>query len=153
MTKKHVPYDQNAADKKLTETFQMPIGLGTTEKESNDSVDKEEEEKPKRKYTKVSPTRGGARAGSGRKKGTTNKISPAELISDFQTQAGMSFEQFVNSRMLLAADEDNQELVSRYILGMAKYFITDVKEVDITSGGETMGVQIMFTTKELDDWK
>lgn len=120
-----------------------------TEKESNISNDI-----PKRKYTKKASTRGGAREGSGRPKGSSNKISPEDLINDFHAQAGMSFEQFVNSRILLASVDGNQELVSRYILGMAKYFIKDVQEIkqDITSNGQTMGVGFTFPTQELPDW-
>ena len=120
-----------------------------TDKESTIS-----NEKPKRKYTKKASTRGGAREGSGRPKGSTNKISPEELIADFHAQAGMSFEQFVNSRILLASVDGNQELVSRYILGMAKYFIKDVQEIkqDMTSNGQTMTMGFSFPTTELPEW-
>lgn len=119
-----------------------------TEKESNIS-----NEKPKREYKIKATTRGGARKNAGRPKGTTNKINPDDLISDFQAQAGMSFEQFVNSRILLASVDNNQELVSRYVLGMAKYYIRDVKEVDVTSKGEALGASFTFPTQELIDWR
>lgn len=119
-----------------------------TEKESNIS-----NEKPKRTYAKKASTRGGSRKNAGRPKGTSNKINPDDLISDFQAQAGMSFEQFVNSRILLASVDNNQELVSRYILGMAKYFIRDVKEVDVTSKGEQIGANFTFPTQELAEWR
>lgn len=117
-----------------------------TEKESVDS-------KSKRKYTKKASNRGGAREGAGRPKGTSNKICPDDLISDFHSQAGMSFEQFVNSRILLASVDNNHELVSRYILGLAKYFIRDIQQVDLTSNGEALGVHLTFAPKALDDWK
>jgi hypothetical protein len=129
-----------------------PISIKkVTDKESNIS-NEVVEEKPKRKYSKKASTRGGAREGSGRPKGSTNKISPEELISDFHAQAGMSFEQFVNSRILLASVDGNQELVSRYILGLAKYFIKDVQELDVTSNGQTLGASFSFPTLELPEW-
>ena len=98
-------------------------------------------------------SRGGARRGSGRPKGSTNKICPDKLIRNFRKVSGKSFEKFVNEEIISAYAAGNHELVSKYILGLAKYFMTDVQQIDVTSGGEKMGVQLVFTPKELDDWK
>ena len=167
--------NQHLVDKNLTELFELPkatehrsitelsknIIRSTSDKESvgpitnvlTENESNFSNEKPKRKYTKRASTRGGARMGAGRPKGSSNKINSDDLIFDFQAQAGMSFEQFVNSRILLASADNNHELVSRYILGMAKYFISDVKEVDITSNGQTIGANFSFPQVELPDWQ
>lgn len=113
-----------------------------TEKESKDS----------KRYSSKSSGRGGKRNGSGRPKGSTNKITPEEMLIDFKKQSGMTFHQFVNKQIIKAHNENNSELVSRYLLGFSKYLIKDVQEVDMTSNGETLGIQFIFQPKELDDW-
>ena len=112
-------------------------------------------EKSKRgPYKTKAPTRGGARAGSGRPKGSTNKITPEEMLTDFKKTVGVSFHSFISQQIKKAADEDNSELVSKYLLGFSKYLIKDVQEVDLTSNGETVTQTIYgFTHKETDDFK
>lgn len=106
--------------------------------------------KPKRAYKKKAPTRGGARAGSGRPKGSTNKITPEEMLADFKKTVGMSFHSFISKQIKKAADENNGELVSKYLLGFGKYLIQDIQAVDITSNGETMySPNFVFTQTEL----
>jgi len=98
-------------------------------------------------------SRGGKRDGSGRPKGSINKISPEKLIRNFKQQSGLTFERFVNEQILSAHAEGNRDLVSKYILGLAKYYMTDIQQVDHTSNGESLGVQLIFRPQELDDWK
>jgi hypothetical protein len=88
---------------------------------------------------------------SGRQKGQTNKVHPAHLLADFQLQSGMTFEQFVNKQIVTAYAEKNNELVARYILGLSKYFISDIVKVDVTSNGHTMGVQVVILPAETGD--
>lgn len=95
-------------------------------------------EKTKRVYKTKSPGRGGARIGSGRPKGSTNKITPEEMLTDFKKTVGVSFHSFISQQIKKAADEENGELVSKYLLGFGKYLIQDIQAVDITSNGETM---------------
>ena len=110
--------------------------------------------KTKRKYTKKSPTRGGARPNSGRKKGSTSKMKPEELIADFSSQAGMTFGQFVITKMLEADKSGSADLVAKYTLGFAKYFLKDIQEVDITSNGETITPVVFdFSKVELVEWQ
>lgn len=103
-----------------------------------------------RKPRKKAPSRGGARKGSGRPKGVSNKIKPEDLISDFARQSGMTFEQFLNRRIIEALQMNNQDLVARYVLGMAKYYLKDIQQIDITTGGERLLVpNFIFTQAEL----
>ena len=108
--------------------------------------------KPSRYKTK-SPGRGGKRENSGRPKGSTNKITPEEMLQDFKKQSGMTFHQFVNLQILKAYNENNNELVSRYLLGFSKYLIKDVQEVDVTSNGNTLNAVFNFPQRELADWE
>ena len=110
--------------------------------------------KPKRVYTKKAPTRGGARAGSGRPKGSTNKITPEEMLADFKKTVGITFHTFCSQQIKKAADENNGELVSKYLLGFSKYLIKDVQEIDMTSNGETMTPVVFdFSKVELAEWQ
>ena len=96
--------------------------------------------------------RGGPRINSGRPKGSTNKISPATLLNDFRREQGMTFSQFINKKIRDAELEKNDELVSKYILGLAKYIIQDVQQIDHTTKGESLRTIFNFPQKELNDW-
>jgi hypothetical protein len=109
-------------------------------------------EKKKRVYAKKSPSRGGARPNSGRPKGSTNKISHKDFLEEFEKQSGKTFNQFVIESILRAKYEINDELVSRYILGLSKYLMEDTKQVDITSMGQSLVPNFNFPTKEIEDW-
>lgn len=123
-----------------------PEKVEATEKQS---------EKPKRTYSKKAPTRGGARKGSGRPKGSTNKITPTEMLEDFQQKAGVSFHEFINEQIVDAHNSGNSELVSKYLLGFAKYLVQDIQEIkqDVTSNGQTLGATFTFPTQELPEWQ
>lgn len=96
--------------------------------------------------------RGGHRAGSGRPKGSTNKISPGTLLHDFRREQGMSFSQFINKKIKDAELDNDHELVSKYILGLAKYIIQDVQQVDHTTQGQSLRPIYNFPKDELPDW-
>lgn len=96
--------------------------------------------------------RGGPRENSGRPKGSTNKISPATLLHDFRREQGMTFSQFINKKIRDAELDNNHELVSKYILGLAKYIIQDVQQVDVTSKGQSLRPIYNFPKNELQDW-
>lgn len=96
--------------------------------------------------------RGGPRPNSGRPKGSTNKISPATLLNDFRREQGMTFSQFINKKIKDAEYDNNHELVSKYILGLAKYIIQDVQQVDLTTQGQSLRPIYNFPKDELPDW-
>jgi hypothetical protein len=96
--------------------------------------------------------RGGKREGAGRPKGSTNKISPQEFLDDFEKQSGQTLSKFIVGKIIEADNEGNKELVAKYSLGLAKYVIQDIQQVDVTTNGQTLGVQLVFSNKELPDW-
>jgi hypothetical protein len=77
------------------------------------------------------------------------------MLDDFANKAGMDFHEFINEQIVSAYQAGDKELVSKYLLGFAKYLVQDVHEVkqDVTSNGEQLGVQLVFTSQELPDWK
>lgn len=148
--------DQDKINKNLEHTF----GLASTENESHLSETKlikrtrGPDKEPRGPYSKKSPSRGGARKGAGRPKGSGNKITPDELMSEFEKQTNMTFAQFVTKKIIEADASNNQDLVAKYLMGLSKYLIQDIQEVktDITSNGETLGVQLNFIPTEITDW-
>lgn len=101
---------------------------------------------------KPKSNRGGPRINSGRPKGSTNKISPGTLLHDFRREQGMTFSQFINKKIRDAEINNDHELVSKYILGLAKYIIQDVQHIDHTTKGESLRPIYNFPQKELSDW-
>lgn len=101
---------------------------------------------------KPKSNRGGPRINSGRPKGSTNKISPGTLLHDFRREQGMTFSQFINKKIKDAELENNNELVSKYILGLAKYIIQDVQQVDVTTQGQSLRPIYNFPKNELSEW-
>jgi len=101
---------------------------------------------------KPNSKRGGRRENSGRPKGSTNKISPATLLNDFRREQGMTFSQFINKKIRDAELDKNDELVSKYILGLTKYIIQDVQQIDHTTKGESLRPIYNFPKEELQDW-
>ena len=116
------------------------------------------------RYKKKAPTRGGKRPGSGRKKGSTNKITAQEFFYDYRKRTGDDYVSKMIDRVERAYSlveqatsmhekMDAMAIAHKYDQLLSKYLFADVQQVDVTSGGEKMGVQLVFTPKELDDWK
>lgn len=89
----------------------------------------------------VASTRGGAREGSGRKKGSTNLIRIQSLRDAFDKSLGIPFEEMLaNMQRKLYNDFQNNENVDsaiRFSVNMAKHMIQPVPQVveveDVTS--------------------
>lgn len=106
------------------------------------------------RYQNKASSRGGVRLGAGRPKGTINKIGPEELARDFRkSSGGQTFSQFINKKIIEADQNGDKELVAKLILGLSKYYISDTQQIDITSNGENIMPQIVFTACELEEWR
>jgi hypothetical protein len=110
--------------------------------------------------------RGGKRQGAGRKKGSTNKITADEFLYAFRKKTKQDWLDLLIEKMELShnlivnAENDHlkQEALAtahKYDTLLARYLFTDVKqvEVDHTTQGNAIGVQLVFNSQELDDWK
>lgn len=112
----------------------------------------------------VEKKHGGKRPNSGRKKGSTNKITAQEFfttykkvtkgeyLEDLVIRLQKTYEQ-VNTATSRKEFDDAINNAHKYDSFIAKYLFTDIKEVDVTSNGETIGANFNFPTTELDDWK
>lgn len=96
--------------------------------------------------------RGGARPGAGRKPGAIQKLGGKELLEAIERQTGKSFADNI-------AEHYNRAIVSQEWADVKDYekfiiakVISDVKEVDITTNGESLNAKFEFTQTELPDW-
>lgn len=104
-----------------------------------------EEAKPKKKG------RGGARPNSGRKVGSTVKLSAADLLAEIARQ-DKPFAEGLAEDYARARAEGDLMVVQRYQQMFLSKVLADKQEVDMTSNGQTMGVGFSFPTTELPDW-
>ena len=135
--------------KKINENLEQVFDMEPTETQSIKSVDK-----PKRKpYTKKAPTRGGFRAGSGRPKGSSNKITLDLLIKSIDAQLGEVYEERLAKNYTEAIAREDWSTVKEYDKIFLAKIVADKTETDITTNGETLGLSIRFAPREIDDWK
>lgn len=112
-----------------------------------------EPEKKKRKpYAKKSPSRGGYRPGAGRKKGSTSKVTATSILDELVKQTGKTFEEVLVEEFIKAQLGNDPRLVREYLGMMGNKVIADKQDVDVTSNGETLGVQLAINGAELPDW-
>ena len=161
MSKKEpTQYNQEEVNKNMEQLFDLPKTQTIAEKTKNlikpakETVEATEKEsiKPKRAYTKKAPSRGGARKGSGRPKGSTNKITLDSLVHSIDNAIGMSFEERLALNYKDAIDREDWLSVKDYDKAFLSKIVADKQEVDMTSNGQTMGVAFNFPTTELAEW-
>jgi ribonucleotide monophosphatase NagD (HAD superfamily) len=102
---------------------------------------------------KIKKGRGGPRPGSGRKKGAIQKLGGADLLDAIAKVTGKPFAENIAEhyhRAILANDWSDVRDYEKFIVAKV---ISDTKEVDITSNGETLGANFNFPTHELTEWK
>ena len=95
---------------------------------------------------------GGVREGSGRKLGSTQKLSAKEILEAITTaNNGVPYEVILANDFLAARYEDDKHLVAKYHQLILSKVIAD--KVDITSNGETLqSPTLNFAPKEIPDY-
>jgi len=97
--------------------------------------------------------RGGKRKGAGRKVGSTNKIQGGEFLEEYFKLHGNSLKEDLVQDMYNARMRGDHDMLFRYQTAFAKYYFSDVQQVDVTSKGEAISVGFTFPSVELNDWK
>ena len=79
--------------------FQEPDGKGFRKVRVLGTINTimEKQKKPGQHYAAKSPSRGGARAGAGRPRGSTNKITMDNLLASLDTRLGQSYAEQIAS--------------------------------------------------------
>lgn len=130
-------YNQHVVNESLTETFDMaPM-------DNNQNL---QTPTPKKKG------RGGARPGSGRKVGSTVKLSAADVLAEI-ANLDVPFAVGLAQDYVRARQSGDMNVIQRYQQMLLAKVVADKTETDITSKGKTIGAAFTFPTQELDDWK
>ncbi len=130
-------YNQDIINNSLTNTFEM-------EPMKNNQAETK---------LKVKSKRGGARPGSGRKTGSTNKIQGVEFLEEYKKIHGTSLKEDLARDMHEARLRGDYDMLFKYQTAFAKYYFADVASQDITTKGQALGANFNFPTTELIDWK
>jgi hypothetical protein len=96
--------------------------------------------------------RGGARPGSGRKVGSTVKLSAADVLAEIARQ-DVPFAVGLAQDYIRARQSGDMNVIQRYQQMLLAKVIADKHETDITSNGQTLAAAFSFPSQELDDWK
>lgn len=104
-------------------------------------------------YKKKSPSRGGPRPNSGRPKGSTNKLSAADLLNSLENELGRPYAEQLAKNYKKTIDENNTDAIRAYDTLIVNKIVATKIEQDVTSNGETVGVTISFGATDLAEWK
>ena len=96
--------------------------------------------------------RGGSRPGSGRKVGSTVKLSAADVLAEIARQ-DVPFAVGLAQDYIRARQSGDMNVIQRYQQMLLAKVIADKHETDITSNGHTLAAAFSFPGQELDDWK
>ena len=136
-----VHYDQNIVNDSLGNTFEMePL-------DNNQNL-----QTPEISVVKKRTGRGGSRPNSGRKVGSTVKLSAADVLAEIAKQ-DVPFAVGLAQDYIKARQSGDMHVIQRYQQMLLAKVIADKHETDITSNGKTIGAAFTFPTQELIDWK
>lgn len=96
------------------------------------------QKKPRRK----APTRGGARAGAGRPKGTRNKVTVQSLLETLEHQTGgVSYEELLIQDFLTARQGNDNQLTIKYHTLISNKLISTLATVEVNSGPDEIAAK------------
>ena len=137
-----INYNQNVVNDSLTNTFEL-------EPMDNNQI---LQTTPETSVVKKKTGRGGARPNSGRKVGSTVKLSAADVLTEIAKQ-DVPFAVGLAQDYIKARQSGDMNVIQRYQQMLLAKVIADKHETDITSNGRTIGANFTFPTTELIDWK
>ena len=92
----------------------------------------------KPRYAKKAPTRGGARPGGGRPKGSTTKIKIEDLMRQIELQAGQSYDKVLASNYVQAITREDWNGVRDYDKAFMNKMIADKQEVEVVESQDAV---------------
>ena len=101
----------------------------------------------------VQSSHGGKRANSGRKLGTTNKISGASILDAVKKETGQNFETLLAKGYNESILHNDKQTRLQYEKMFLSKVVADKTEIDMTSNGQTLQAVFNFPGLELEDWK
>ena len=92
----------------------------------------------KMRYSTKSPSRGGARAGAGRPRGSGNKISAGDLIREIQIRTGQDYTELLVEDFLRARVQDDKNLAQKYHLLISSKVLADRIDIEVNEDEDTV---------------
>ena len=132
-----VKYDQDLVNTNLENTFGMEPVNNNQNLQTTPAIKK---------------GRGGARKNSGRKVGSTVKLSAADVLAEIAKQ-DVPFAVGLAQDYIRARLSGDMHIIQRYQQMLLAKVIADKSEVDMTSKGEQLKAVFSFPSTELSDWK
>lgn len=108
----------------------------------------DDNEKQSNKTSKL----GGYRPNSGRKKGTTNKISGVTILESVEKYCGQKFEDLLAQGYFDSIQNNDKPTRIQYEKMFLNKVVADKAEMDVTSQGEKIHATYVFTQKETSGW-
>lgn len=107
---------------------------------------------PKKKRGGPRPNSGGARPGAGRKFGAVTRITSAEIMAEIVKQTGKTYVQLLVQEFNKALHGPDPRLIKDYLGMIGDKVISTKKDIDITTNGSSMNVQLIVNKEELAEW-
>jgi hypothetical protein len=147
---------QDLVNSNMEQLFNLPPGSTAQDKSNkvlrSNKKDKETEPMVDNQNLQTKKKgRGGARPNSGRKVGSTVKLSAADLLAEIARQ-DKPFAEGLAEDYKRARLEGDLMIVQRYQQMFLSKVLADKQEVDMTSNGQTIGASFTFPSSELPDW-
>lgn len=97
------------------------------------------EKKPR--YAKKAPTRGGARPGGGRPKGSTTKIKIEDLMEKIELQSGQTYAELLASNYVQAINRADWNGVRDYDKAFMNKMIAEKVDIDVKEGEDAIAAK------------
>ena len=94
-----------------------------------------------KRYSQPSPSRGGARAGAGRPKGSTNKITMDNLLASLDTQLGRSYAEQLADNYVNAINREDWSNVRDYDRVFLGKLVADKQEVEVRESEDAVAAK------------
>jgi hypothetical protein len=91
-----------------------------------------------KRYSTPSPTRGGARAGAGRPKGSTNKITMEGLLTSLDARLGVSYADQIADNYVQAIQREDWSGVRDYDRVLLGKIVADRQAIEVTDSEDAV---------------
>jgi hypothetical protein len=95
----------------------------------------------KPRYAKKAPTRGGARPGGGRPKGSTTKIKIEDLIEKIELKSGQTYAEVLAENYVGAINRNDWAGVRDYDKAFMNKMIAEKIDVDVTDSADAVAAK------------
>lgn len=104
------------------------------------------------RYKKKAPSRGGARAGAGRKVGSSSKTNPNKIIHEMHKIMKKSYTEILVEELNKSILAGDTRLTNDYLKYIGNKILADKVDIDHTTQGQSLRPIYNFPKSELPEW-